>query len=186
MQDIEEMIAVCDELLDLDSSAPPEYWPLSSLSDAVVIFARFRRRLSDQSIESLRRASMRWPESNALSFIFAISLVYRFVETLSADDYNEAMAKLNGIIVSSRREDHAVWWSGLSSRVYTMTLLLRSILHNNPEYTEETMSYLQSLLCSPLPDEERQDIIDAMEHLSELCLELFRRCRSSTSRGSFP
>ena len=173
MQDIDEMTAVCDELLNLDSSAVPENKTLLLLLDAILLCVTYRSRLSDRSIESLRGASMRWPKSDALSFLLAVCLIQRFAETVSFDDYNEAMAVLDGIIVSPRREHHTESWSGLSSGLYTLTVHLRSLFYDNPEYTEEAMSRFQSLLSSPLSDEERHYIIDSMGRLSERRLKFF-------------
>jgi len=169
-QDMEGMITLCDKLKqhgpgDLTNRA------ISFLIIAVVGDSSTNEVLnpsSDKSIESLRGASMRWPNCLAFSFALANSLAHRFMQTLSDDDYNEAVAILNRIIISSSREDSAELWSNVSSALLTTLASLRSTIYGNPEYAEEAMSHLHSLRCSSSDDGIRHYTVRAMEHLKEV------------------
>ena len=168
-QDIEDMIALCDELKQ-DGPADFTNSALLFLTLAVAGDSSTNEVLnppSDKSIESLRGASMRWPSCLAFSFAFAVSLIYRFVQTFSDDDYNEAVAILNRIIVSSSREDSTEFWSNRSLVFLTTAASLRSTFYGNPEYAEETMSHLHCLRCSSSDDGFRRYTVRAMENLKE-------------------
>jgi len=175
-QDIEDMIALCDE--------PKQHGP-AHLTKRALFFLILAvtgdssngilNPPSDKSIESLRGAGMRWPSCLEFSFALATSLTYRFIETFSDDDYNEAVAILNRVIVSSSREDSAESesWSDMSSALLTTAACLRSSVYGNPEYAEEAMSHLHSLSRSSSGDRLRFYAVRTMELLEGQRLRLF-------------
>ena len=164
-QDIEDMIALCDEL----KQRGPAYFTNRALSFLILAVSGGSsisgdlNPLSDKSIESLRGASMRWPSCLEFSFALATSLTRRFTQTLSDDDYNEAVAIVNRIIVSSSREDSAELWSNASSTLLTTAALFRSDLYGNPEYAEEAMSHLHSFRCSSSDDGFRRHVVECLK-----------------------
>ena len=169
-QDIEDMIALCDELKQ-DGPADVTNSALSFLFLAVAGDSSTNENLnllSDKSIESLRGASMRWPSCLAFSFALATSFLRRFVQTFSDDDYNEAVAILNRIIASSNREDSTAFWSNWSSALLTTAASIRSTIYGNPEYVEEAISHLDSLRCSSSDDALRRHAVGVMEVLKEV------------------
>ena len=170
-QDIDEMVALCEELKH-DGPADLTDGALEFLILAVTGDSSTNRVLnppSHKSIENLRGASMRWPSCPAFSIALATSLIYRFVETFSDDDYNEAVAILNRIVVSSSHEDGAGSrsWSNKSLRLLTTAASLRSTIYENPDYAEETMSRLHSLRCSSSDYGLRSLTVRLMELLQE-------------------
>jgi len=174
-QDIEDMIALCDELKQ-HGPAESANSALSFLTQAVQCSSSingFFNPPSDKSIESLRGATMRWPSCLAFPFALASSLTYRFAQTFSDDDYNEAVAILNRIIVSSSSQDSAEFWWRRSSVLLTAAASLRSSMYESPEYAEEAMSHLHSIRCSSPDDALRRYAVGTMEDLKKRRLELF-------------
>ena len=122
------MIALCDELKQ-DGPADLTNRALSFLIVAVAGGSPTNAFLNtplDKSIESLRGVSMRWPSCLAFSFALATSLTLRFVQTFSDDDYNEAVAIVNRIIISPSHEDDSEFWSNWSPALLTAAASLRS------------------------------------------------------------
>ena len=160
MRDIEDMIALCDELLALDT---PEESPIKysmSLVRAFMTCGRGNKPLLDRCIIPLREASMRRSKSPALSFVLADALILRFGETFADEDFEEANMILNSILASQVPGDSLNFYQRMSSAMVIMLAGCRSTVYEKPEYAEETMSCCRSLLRSPfLPDELRPGAI---------------------------
>jgi len=174
-QDIEDMIALCDELkqhgpADLANRAlEPLILAVRGDSSTTQVL----NPPSDKSIESLRGASMRWPSCLAFSFALAISLTYRFTQTFSDDDYNEAVAILNRNTISSSRASSGESWSDRYSALLMAAASIRSRIYGNPEYTEEAMSHLHSLRWSSSDDDLRCHTVKTMEVLENQRIQHF-------------
>ena len=179
-QDIEDMIALCDELKQ-DSSGFFTNRALLYLNRAVfsASFGEISNRSSNKSIDTLRGATMRWPSCLALSFALALSLTSRFFETISDDDYREATAILNKIIDSPSCEDRDELLSKQSSELLVTIATFRSSMYTNPEYAEETMSLIHSLRRSSSSGVLRRSTVMNMEILEEQRLHLFGIKKSS-------
>ena len=161
MRDIEDMIALCDELLTLDDSEQ------SAVKYSKLLFGAFiacgqNKPLLDHCVILLREASMHRSKSPALSLVLAYALVLRFGETLADEDFEEARTVLNSILVSPVPGNFLEHYQLVSSTLIWALAGLRSAAYK-PEYEEETMSRLRSLLRSPLfPDDLRPRIIDIL------------------------
>ena len=101
VQDIEEMAGLCYELLNSDT-------PIVSLTLPITIFAEVvdthvggisGKDLSEEVVRCLQRAQMRLPDQDNATIVLAKCLFKRFMAAPSDDDYKEAMAILDKIIV---------------------------------------------------------------------------------------
>ena len=160
MRDIEDMIALCDELLALDT---PEQSAIRYSKLLVRAFMACYRRyepLWDRCVISLREASMRRSQSPALSLVLAFALVLRSSETLADEDFEEATTILNSILASQVPGDIDEYYQVMSSIMISTVAGFRSTVYEKPEYAEETMSRFRSIHRSPFfSDESRSRVI---------------------------
>ncbi len=169
MQDIKDMIVLCNELFTLDISEQFALRTSSALLNAIGVCTRNDRPLLDQCIEPLREASMRWPNSPALSVVFAYSLVRRFSETLTNDDFEEATTIINRVLTSQWPEDSREFWQCMSSNIISVLAVIRSTVYDKPEYAEEAMSHNRSVLRYPsLSDDLRHSATENLKLVGDL------------------
>ena len=164
MRDIEDMIALCDELLALDI---PEQSPIRYSKLLIPAFLACDRRnepILDRCVIPLREASMRRSKSPALSLVLAHALILRFRETLADEDFEEATTILNSILASRVPGDFLGFYQAMSSGMISVLAGYRAAAYEKPEYSEEAISRFRSLCRSPfLPDELRSDVMEILE-----------------------
>ncbi|KAI0255206.1 CHAT domain-containing protein [Lactifluus subvellereus] len=170
MQDIEEMAILCHELLASNIPESSLMAPLMALVKAV------RTKYSElgepraQVIECLQEANKRLPDFHRLSFALAISFTRRFYVTNSIDDYEKAMATLDGIMTST---SHSTSHPSQDIRIPTLTTITalawaRAANFGKPEYLEEASNRLRTYLDkASLDDPHRHQISMALEQLAE-------------------
>ena len=113
MQDIKDIITTYDELLNSDYSELSSRVPRALLI-AISTCGHGNRPVLDQCIRQLREASILWPNSPVFSIALAHSLVYRFDETLTNEDFEEAITILNRIVGSPNPGYSLDLWQHLS------------------------------------------------------------------------
>jgi len=164
MQNIKDMIALCEELSASDSLQEFAVRAAMDLIIGIGVFFSVDGPLLDQCIKSLREAGIRQPNSRTLSIPLAYSLILRFGEMVTDDDYEEAKTILNEIHGSSCPGNSIESWYQISSHLISLLAGLRSTRYKKPEHSEEAMSHLRSRLHSPfLPEKSRSDIIKLLD-----------------------
>jgi hypothetical protein len=170
MQDIKDIITICDELFSLDISEELSFRAYQSLRSAVSACGDGNRPVLDQCIKHLREACIRWPNSPALSIALARSFVLRFEETLTDNDFKEATTILNRIIGSPSPGNSLDRWQVASLNVMMLLMGIRSVMFEKPEYAEEAISSLHSL--SPfVPDSLRPKFMKVLDDTASLRFE---------------
>ena len=160
MRDIEDMIALYDELLALDTPEQSAIRYSKLLFQAFMACDRRNEPILDRCVIPLREATMRRSKSPALSLVLAFALVLRFTETFADEDFDEAATILNSILASQVPGDFQESYQTLASGMMSTLAAFRSAVYQKPEYAEEAMSRFRSLYRSPfLSDESRSGII---------------------------
>jgi hypothetical protein len=163
MQDVEDLIALCDELLALDPSEQSAVMVSIPLHGAITACGRGNKPLLDCCVIPLREVSTRWSNPPALSLVLAFALILRFSETLADEDFEEATTIINSIPVSQHPGDSFERYQFMSSNLTSLLACIRSTTYKKPEYAEETVSRYRSLLRSPLfPSNNRPGIIEIL------------------------
>jgi CHAT domain-containing protein len=169
IQDIDDMIGICHELFDLDSSEDFAIMTAVNLCKAIHICGNSNTPVLDRCIKLLRQASIRHPTSPALSLALAHSLALRFDETLRDDDFNEATTILNGIPGSLQLGYTPDMWQQLSSATLIMLVGFRSATHAKPEDAEDALYHVRFLLRSSIvPDNLRPIFIRLLQTVADL------------------
>src|SRR6267142_4871762 len=172
MQDIKDIITTYNELLTGNS----DYSELSSFRAPRALLLAIRacgkgnQPVLDQCIRHLREASILRPNSPVFSIALAHSLLYRFEETLTHDNYEEATTILNRIMVSpSPGKSIDLVWQRLPLSLIATFACMRSSFYGKPEYVEEAISLLRSdLHNSSQPDDPDVTQAEFMEQLEVL------------------
>ena len=153
---IEEMVVLCRELLTSNISADFPIASFVSLRDAVSAeYNRGRTSIQslDQVIECLRDAVKLCPPG---SYIMMLSLaeVYqlRTMVSPSIDDFEEMTALLERIADPSQPGECPDSIKDQVSLIVSMLPFTRLVTFQNPQYSEEAISSLRSLLSSPSID----------------------------------
>ena len=149
------MVILCRELLASNLSAGFLDDVFTSLNEAVhTEFFRGRVQSVDHVIECLRDAAkMCPPESHPVLFALSSTLHLRFMATLSNDDYEEATALLEIIVDPNQPGECPGPMRDLALAFIAELALSRSSIFGNPQYSEETISRLRTLLNSSSLDE---------------------------------
>lgn len=158
-QNVEEMVALCRELLASDISQDILETAFISLHGAVN--AEFNRgravQLLYEVVECLQDAvKVLSPSSHYVWFALADTLSNRFLVTHSMDDYEEATALLERIVDPDHLGDCP---DSIRARVETRVATLayaRSVYFENPVYSELALSRFRTLLSSSALDEEHR------------------------------
>jgi len=148
MWDTEDMIALCDELLALDTSEKSAVSYPMTLIRVIHAHGPENKPFLDRCIIPLRQARMRRLNST-LSVALAHALVLRFSQTLADEDFEEATTVINSILVSQVPGDLLGAYQHVSSLMISALASFRSEMYKKPEYAEETMAHLRSHLRSP-------------------------------------
>jgi hypothetical protein len=149
-QNIEEMVALCRELIASTSSAGFPRDAFMHLSQA--IYRKLIRgcvQWSDSVIECLRDAvKVCPPGSHLVLFALVGQLFTRFMETNSNDDCEEATALLDRILDPSQSGECPDSIRDQASQFAALFALVRSVIFQNPQYSEESLSRLRASLSS--------------------------------------
>ncbi|KAH9047525.1 CHAT domain-containing protein [Lactarius deliciosus] len=155
--DVNEMVDLCLELLSLSVSAD---FPIGAfVSMGIAVITELNRKwlvqslYHDKAIECLREvATLCPPSSHHVSYLLACILLIRFIKTHSNKDYQEATALSERILDPNQP---GAWPGESPDSVRELLLhlasalaLARSIVFENPEYSEVTISRLRTLLSS--------------------------------------
>ncbi len=154
-RNIEEMVVLSRELLTSNLSAGFPVAAFISLNVAIKAeFIRGRVQSLDQVIECLRDAvKMCPPGSHLVLFTMADAFGTRFMATHSNDDYEEATALLERILDPNQPGECPDSIQDLALLLATMLAFVRSVVFENPEYSEVTISRLRTFLSSSSIDE---------------------------------
>ena len=162
MLDIEEMAVLCLELLN---SATSPTSPIGSIMALVrVLNAQFgrwieRKEPSEKVIECLREANLRLPDLHEVSVALAWSLFNRFHLTYSSPDYEEGTAILDKIITFRAPGGRLTQNQEIASRLIASFAQVRSTMFGKPEYLEQAIYRLRSLLGRTSLDDPLQPVI---------------------------
>jgi hypothetical protein len=146
-QGIEEVSALCHELLASGLSETKLIVPMESFAGVVAVDAmRSWRQPSQQVMDCLREAHTRLPNSHDILYALSTSHHPRFLVTKSIHDYKRAMAPLDKIIASYSQADTP---SNVGRALHLAANLARArfIFYGNPEYLEEAI-FLAYVLIS--------------------------------------
>ncbi|KAH9009094.1 CHAT domain-containing protein [Lactarius deliciosus] len=142
LQNIEEMAALCHELLTSDPSDDDTTTSITLFS--IVVSSKISPLVPDQPldqvIECLRLAKRHKPELRRAHFALAFCLRARYYTTLANDDYEEFASILDEIITSSPHgdsQDECIVTQ--AQELVTAVAMFRSSAHKSPEYMEEAI-----------------------------------------------
>ncbi|KAH9005609.1 CHAT domain-containing protein [Lactarius hatsudake] len=162
-QDVNEMVDLCRELLGPSVSAD---FPVGAfVSMGIAVITELNREWSiqslyhDKAIECLREAAkLCSPSSHHVLYLLACILLIRFTQTHSNKDYQEATGLSERILDPNQP---GAWPGESPDSVRELLLhlasalaLARSIVFENPEYSEVTISRLRTLLSSSSTNRE--------------------------------
>jgi tetratricopeptide (TPR) repeat protein len=165
---IKEIVVYCRELLTSTLSAGFPYSVFLSLNEAVEAeVLRGRVQLVDEVIEFLRDAvKLCPPDSYDVSIVLANQLYHRFKDTHSNDDYEEATTLLERILDPNQPGECSDSMRDLAPFLVTELAYTRSIIFDNPQYSEASISRLRTFLSSPSVDEHHR--LKFTNHLANL------------------
>ena len=151
MQDMEEMVALIPEVLVSTHRWHVE--AIQSFAEAVhvnktdIFQRRDTQQVADRVINILREATEPSPDLQ-VSFALASCLSARFEIAHVINDYEEAMAIVDKILADTPGDDRPT----IEETVTLTSELLTSRLstYPRPEYLEDTIHRLRSLLCIPI------------------------------------
>jgi len=177
MDDNEEMVDLCLELLNSNT------WTIST--PVINSFVRASRILNGMNflrggkvppanvVDCLRKAKIRLPDSDLLSFTLAWNLLEHFVITCSNDYYEEGTAILDKFLTSHSPEDEpnryeeALW-------LISMFAQIRLSANSKPEHLEEAIHRTRNLLpWIPSGDPQYQFFAGALRSLQSMHFEDF-------------
>jgi CHAT domain-containing protein len=170
---IEEMVILCHELLDSDSSESPQTVDLaaSKLTKAVLSNYNFTREFRDQAIEFLREANIRFPKSSECSRCLADCLAMRFMKTLENDDYEEAVTSLKRALVSTVDLPEDSWRNFLQQNVLKKIASIshvRYAVSGKPDHAEEAISHIHTYQRSiPRDHPDHPQLSKQLENLAD-------------------
>ncbi|KAH9053039.1 CHAT domain-containing protein [Lactarius vividus] len=158
-QNVNEVVTLCRELLATSNMSTN--FPISAfISLYSAVYTEFNRGRSIQSldkvVECLRdavRACPRGSHRHIGSFALAGSLFFRFEQTHSIDDYEEANILLGEILDPNQPVRCPDSMRNRASELAILFSVSRSGIFNNPEYSEMTIPHLRAELSSPSIDE---------------------------------
>jgi hypothetical protein len=156
-QGIEEMSALCHELLASGLSETNLIIPMSRLARVIAVHAaKSWRQPSQQVIECLCEANTRLPDSHDILYALSMSHVPRFRVTKSNNDYEVAMAFLDKIIASYSPGDTPSHYVGQALNFAADLANTRFYLFGKPEYLEEAISRHRTYLSSLSPEDPKR------------------------------
>ncbi|KAI9457830.1 CHAT domain-containing protein [Lactarius psammicola] len=174
MQNIGEMAVLCRELLtlglsDVDTTSSTALFARAVLSKISMLIPD---QPLDQVIECLRAARKHKPYLRAARYGLAWSLICRYRMTFVNDDYEEAVSVLDELITSSSPGDRQGEFIAEAQQLLTMLAMVRSKLHETPEYSEEAIYRAHTFLS--LDPVERRGLPIVSEVLEDVAGWRFR------------
>jgi hypothetical protein len=171
------MVALCRELL---TSISPSGFPRDAfmhLSEAISL-----RLIRDCAqwlvIECLRDAVKACPpDSHHVLFALVDHLFNRFMDTNSNDECEEATPLLDRILDPSQSGECPGSIRDRASQFATLYALVRTVILQNPQYSEESLSRLRDSLSSSVQGDENLHLAPT-KILAFLAKELYRQIRS--------
>ncbi|KAI0298414.1 hypothetical protein B0F90DRAFT_718137 [Multifurca ochricompacta] len=151
IRDIQEMVVLCRELLTSDSSAGYPTNAIIFLAGAVLdtFCSGDQVQPLDEVIECLQEALKKCPPGlHQVSLALGGALTIRFVLFHSNDDYEEATTILDEVIDSYSKGDDRGPYYTYSMALATLLAHARSVMYENPEYSEEAISRCRVFLNS--------------------------------------
>ena len=168
MQDIEEMSLLCQELLSSDRTVPGLLVAVETFAIAVMSCASTRPYPS-HVVECIRKADALLPDSTLVSCALCACKAYRFKETYSIDDYNDAMVTFDKFIADRSHPDSPGKHLETVLDVAACTAEYRFAIYGNPEYLEEAIVRRRNQLASTSPGSFRRDaIIQSLSRLERI------------------
>ena len=167
----EKIAVLCRALLSSNLSEPV-------LSDAFASFAAAVQyclidawnQPSQAVVNFLREAHLRLPDLHVISYVLFRYFVLRYITTKSNDDYENAMAFLDKILVPNSSTDGPNPFSGPALGIAAEIARSRFSFYGNPEYLEEAIFRFRNFLGS--------ESLDDAEHSADVqTLELLERTR---------
>jgi CHAT domain-containing protein len=167
MQNIGEMVVLCHELLT--STLSKGAATLLVTLTCKVVFSKIRMGVPDQPldqlIECLRVARVRTPELREAHLALAYCLTIRYDMTNVNVDYEEAAFILDEIIASSFSGDSQDGLVVRAQKMMTGLAMLRSTMHQTPEYSEEAIYHAHAFVNS---SPEEHPIYPCLNHPLEV------------------
>jgi tetratricopeptide (TPR) repeat protein len=157
IQNIEEMVVLCRELLPSTISTDFPADAFMFLSDTATLSSIRRRsvQLLNKVIECLRDAvEVRPPGTHRVLLGLANVLCIRACATQSDDHFEDAMALLERIADPNQYEGCPDSIRGAASALASSLSFLRSSIFPNPEYSEVAISHQRAILSSSSINEE--------------------------------
>jgi hypothetical protein len=173
MTNIEEMIALCQELLtpeDLERHPTAAIRAFANLLYTHHTFDMLRLPL-DELIQCLRAANTRLLDSHDVSLALSVCLLIRFNATRSNDDYNDAIATLDRIIATHSSADDSGLRARASDAAFVAALFARnrSDCFGRPDYLEEAIFRQRAYLTTlSLEDSHRHTTIGNLTTLERI------------------
>ncbi|KAI9429487.1 CHAT domain-containing protein [Lactarius indigo] len=169
-RDIGEMVDLCRELLTSNISADISVPIFTSLTEAVTTeYYRGRPvQLLDQVAECLRDAVKMCPPGSHLAMLslsLAAMLDFRFTETHSNDDYEEAMAVLERVLDHNQPGELLDPIRDLALSRAASLAVSRAAIFKNPENFEVAISCLRAALSSSISGPLRLSVTKSLSTL---------------------
>jgi CHAT domain-containing protein len=151
VQTLEEMAFLTHELLTSDPSSDSSTCASACFTGAVAhkLPDSFPDQPLNQIIKCLRLAKMHKPEMREVPFLLVKCLLIRYDSTMN-DELDEAASILDEMIASSSPGDEFV--AKCQAMVPELTML-RSLVDNNMEYSEEAIYHARAFLASSSDEE---------------------------------
>ena len=146
-RNIQEMVVLYRELLDVSADFPDYTFNFLDQAVNTRYDGGWPVQLLDDVVECLRDAvKVCPPDAFNVMYTLANTLCTRFIGTHSNDDYEEATTLMERVIQSEECPDIL---RGSASSFITSFAFIRSIVFQNPEYSEIAISHLRAELRSP-------------------------------------
>jgi tetratricopeptide (TPR) repeat protein len=178
-RNMEEMVALCRELLASDISTDFPTTAFSYLSHTICTALCRGRHVESvgEAIECIRDAvKVCPPHSFRVYLALACPLVFRFHITHSRNDYEEARALFEKVIGPNYSGENPDSDQVLALIGIMSATLCRAGYFGNPEYFEELISHCRSVLgCTSLPEDARSLVTGTLAITAGLRFELHGR-----------
>ena len=159
MQDVEEMSSLCQDLLSSDPTMPGLLVHVELFAKAVLFcIYSLARPFPSHVIECISKANALLPGSATVAFALCACKFFRFLETVSIDDYNDAMATFDEFVAVRSQADTPGILQPFLSMAASMAEY-RCWIFGNPEYLEEAIVRKRDHLASTSPGSFRRDVI---------------------------
>jgi len=164
---VDEISVLCRALLSSDLPEPV-------LNDVFASFAQIVTNLlinawkqpSQAIVNCLREAHMHLPDLHIISYVLFRYFVLRFYTTKSNDDYENAIAFLDKMLVPNSSTHRPNPFLGISLGIAAQLARNRFNFYGNPEYLEEAILRFRNILGSASLDyAERSATICTLEQL---------------------